>query len=226
MVQTYREHLSVRFKGLPEDSKVLQRHFPGWAVLVEKLTTPRLRAQDIRRILGLTYRQIHNWNTHKLLWFRRDSQTEWRRFSIADIFGLALVKKVAESGVPFSKLQKSFAVRMGVPGLLWNALPYLIAGQESYLYTDFENLCLLALPHSESGNKILNIPVDSMGEEPAMVLPLKPILEALAAKLDLPDFGASVNADRSYSFTISGVPLRLEDLHLKTEFEHPRRQGA
>ncbi len=200
-----------QFKPLPENRKVLRQLYPGWAVLVQKLTEPSLRAKDVRDILGLTYRQIFHWHTRKLLWSRQESSGEWRRFSIADIFGLALVKKVAELGIPFDRLQNSFAVRMGVLTYMWRGLPYLVAGREAYLYTDFENF-LDWLPNDSSPKSFLSVPADSGNPRLRVLLPLKPVLIELSGKLDLPEFKVSINPDGNFSFEISGVPLRLENL--------------
>ncbi len=200
------------FKALPEDRRVLRHWYPGWAVLVEKLTATSLRAKDLKRILGLTYRQIYHWHTRKLIWDRRNSETEWRRFSIADIFGLALVKRVAELGIPFDRLQKSYAIGMSVPGFLWRALPYLVAGRDGYLYTDFENFCYFAIVGSDSASKTVEVRIDSESAGPIVVLPIKPIVKDLVGKLDLADFKVLVNEGGIYSFQINGVPLQLEDL--------------
>ncbi len=210
MVQIAKSPYKGRLRWLPEDRKVLKRWYPGWAALVEKLSDRGLRAKDIRRILGLTYRQIYHWHTRKLLWYQRDSQTEWRRFSIADVFGLALVKRAADLGISFDKLQKSFAVGMGVPTALWNALPDLVAGRDYCLCTDFENICSLG----KSGSKLKTF-IDPGTRDPIIVLPLQPILRDLATKLGLPDFKVSVNKNGSYSFEINGVPLRIEDRQLR-----------
>ena len=201
-----------RLNQLPEHRKVLRQWYPGWAVLVEKLTEPSLRAKDVREILGLTYRQIFHWHTRKLLWSRQESSGDWRRFSVADIFGLALVKKVAALGVPFDRLQNSFAVRMGVPRHAWRGLPYLVAGREVYLYTDFENFLEWHMPNGDTSKTSVSVPLDSENPRLMVLLPLKPTLTELARKLDLPDFKVSTNTDGHYSFEISGVPLRLEDL--------------
>lgn len=200
-----------RLKELPENRKILQQRYPGWAVLVETLTTPSLRAKDVRGILGLTYRQIYHWHTRKLLWSKQGSGGEWRRFSIGDILGLALVKQVAELGIPFDKLQKSFAIRYGVPTYLWRALPYLVAGREAYLYTDFESF-LNFVPDSGSMENRLEVGVDSQNARPILVLRINPIIRELVGKLHLSHFKVSADTDGSYSFEIKGVPLKLEDL--------------
>jgi len=201
-----------QLRALPENQKLLQQGYPGWAVLIAKLNDPTLRAKDVQRILGLTYRQIHHWSSRKLLWYERDSRGEWRRFSIADIFGLALIKSVADLGIPFDRLQKSFIIQMAVPSHLRNALPHLVAGREGCLFTDFENFCDILIPGSDSTNKSVEVPIDSKSEEPIIILKLKPILDMLAKKLDLTEFKVCINKDRSYSFQINSVPLKLEDL--------------
>jgi len=202
-----------RLKALPENRKTLKQSYPGWAVLIAKLTDAKLRAKDVREILGLSYRQIHHWHVRKLLWYERSSPAEWRRFSIADIFGLALIKRAADLGIPFDKLQKSFVIGTGVPGLLWNALPHLVAGREGFLYTDFESFCNVFMPGNDSAKKSVEVPIGSESEGPIVVLPLKPILNALAEKFNLAEFKVIVNEDGSYSFHINGIPLQLEDLH-------------
>jgi hypothetical protein len=214
-----------RLRAMPENRKILQQCYPGWAVLIATLTDATLRAKDVQRVLGLTYRQIHHWSFRKLLWYERDSRAEWRRFSIADIFGLALIKSVADLGIPFDRLQKSFIIQMAVPGHLRNALPHLVAGREGCLFTDFENFCDFLIPGSDSANKSVEVPIDSKNEEPIIILRLKPILDVLAKKLDLADFKVCINNDRSYSFQINGVPLQLEDLRY-TERETPKVQRA
>lgn len=210
-----------QLKPLPENRKTLRQSYPGWAVLLQKLTEPSLRAKEVRHILGLTYRQIFHWDSRRLLWGRQASSGKWRRFSVADIFGLALVKKVAELGIPFSKLQSSFAIRMGVPTYLWRALPYLVAGREAYLCTDFESFLSFYMPSSDSPRNALAIPLDSGNPRPVVLLPVKPMLNELARKLDLPDFKVSVNPGGHYSFEIRGVPLRLEDLRYTGEGKTP-----
>jgi len=209
-----------RLKALPEDRKILKQSYPGWAVLIAKLTDAKLRAKDVQEVLGLSYRQIHHWHVRKLLWYERNSQTEWRRFSIADIFCLALVKKVATLGISFDKLQKSFVVSMGVPGLLWNMLPRIIAGREAFLYTDFEDFCEIAISKNGSENKTVEVSIVSESREPIIILPLKAVVNELASKLDLPDFRVLANEDGSYSFQINGVPLLLEDLHYTEKEMH------
>jgi hypothetical protein len=213
--------LEGQLKPLPENRKALRQLYPGWAVLVQKLTEPSLRAKDVRHILGLTYRQIYHWHTRKLLWSRQESSGEWRHFSVADIIGLALVKKVAELGIPFDKLQNSFAVRMGALTYMWRGLPYLVAGREAYLYTDFENFLSWHMPSGGSSENGLSVPLDSANPRLMVLLPVKPTLTELARKLDLPDFKVSIDVDGQYSFEISGVPLRLEDLSYSGEAGTP-----
>lgn len=202
----------ARLKELPENAKVLRRGYPGWGVLLDKLTEPSLRSNDVRRILGLTYRQIVHWDSRELLWSRQESSREWRHFSIADMFGLALVKRVAELGIAFDKLRSSFAVRMGAPRYLRRALPYLVAGREAYLYTDFETFLNLYVPSADSPSGGLSIPLEPGNPRPTVLLAVKPILTDLATKLNLPDFKVTVNGDGHFSFEVHGVPLRLEEL--------------
>jgi hypothetical protein len=213
--------LEGQLKPLPENRKALRQLYPGWAVLVQKLTEPSLRAKDVRHILGLTYRQIYHWHTRKLLWSRQESSGEWRHFSVADIIGLALVKKVAELGIPFDRLQNSFAVRMGAPTYLWRGLPYLVAGREAYLCTDFESFLDWYMPDGGSSKNSLSVPLDLEKPRLIVLLPVKPILTELARKLDLPDFKVSINPDGHYSFEIRGVPLRFEDLTYTGEGKTP-----
>ena len=98
--------------SLPTDIVFTRKFYPGWASLVEKLTLRNLKSSDVHRILGLTYRQLKDWEERGIL-KSRSQRAEgakakgWRKFSIVDLIALGILKEAKRQGLPVTQPQKA-----------------------------------------------------------------------------------------------------------------------
>ena len=97
--------------SLPDDLNFTKRYYPGWGILMETLTENRLKASDLRDVLGLTYRQINDWDNRGILQTYRsksndNKDTGWRKFSVSDLMPLSILVNLKKLGIPVSRLKK------------------------------------------------------------------------------------------------------------------------
>lgn len=74
------------------------------------LKKPLMKPGEVTKILRITHRQLYYWDKREasaggLLVARNRS---WRKFSILDVFGFAIIKKLLQQGIKVEKYEKVF----------------------------------------------------------------------------------------------------------------------
>jgi hypothetical protein len=206
----------MAYYSLPGDLSFLKEVYPGWGALIEKANERMLTSKDVKRILGLSYRQLTDWEKRGMLKsiFARpmSERTEgWRRFSVLDLLCLGLLKEAKKHGISITKLQNFMSRIFSIGGLLYGAIPYIVYGFEVFLYTNLDDWIDIASPVPR--DKRFGPPIDDLRKSNLVVIfPLNRIAEGVLKKLRLPDFQAIKKPMGNYSFVINGVPLALEQL--------------
>ena len=204
------------YYSIPDDLSFLKKLYPGWGVLIEKANERMLTSKDVKRILGLSYRQLTDWEKRGMLKsiFARpmSERTEgWRRFSVLDLLCLGLLKEAKRQGISITRLQKFMNRIFSIGGLLYGAIPYIVYGFDVFLYTNLDDWIDIASP--VPGDKRFGPPIEDLRKSNLVVIfPLNSIVEGLLQKLKLPAFQAIRRPEGGYSFVINEVPLALEQL--------------
>lgn len=206
----------MAYYSIPGNLSFLKEAYPGWGALIEKANERMLTSKDLKRILGLSYRQLNDWENRGMLKsiFARpmSERTEgWRRFSVLDLLCLGLLKEAKRQGISITKLQTFMNRIFSIGGLLYRAIPYIVYGFDVFLYTNLDDWIDIASP--VPGDKRFGPPIEDLRKSNAVVIfPLNRIVEGLLQKLKIPDFQAVKKPEGNYSFVIKGVPLALEQL--------------
>jgi MerR-like DNA binding protein len=190
--------------------------YPGWATLIDKLTEKRLKASDLKGMIGLTYRQLNDWDERGMLksttdGMRKEKGAGWRKFSIAELVPIAILKALRGQGIPLSKLHNVRAALFFEEVFFIELIPAIVEGIDTYFLTDLQN-------HSgydslDPSKDTFEIPKFVMEElSVGVFLSVNPMVKMIFEKLNLSDFEAIEMSDGSYSFKINGVPLALENL--------------
>ena len=194
------------YRDLPESKTALKRMCPAYYTLIEKAQERFLTAKDLQNILGVSYRQINDWDTKGLINFDRGSDAAWRRFSVFDILSLALLRAVNEQGIPLKKLKKFFGLD-AYENSLYKKIPQFIDGKNISVWTDFETFAMF------TDEEEIKIPSDLYQKERIVVgIALKPIIDKVVEKIKFEKFRVDVQKDGSYRIFINGVPLNLENM--------------
>ena len=206
-------------KLLIYDDKFRQT-FPGWDTLVRKVMEKSLTLKDVTKCVGVTRRQIDYWIQKGVLPSKSKYPQEWKRFSLIDLFVLAVGLKFRSKGIEIASLPYIVA---GLPPHYSDPqneifVP-IVYGHEVFLYSDFEDLTGVFSPDVEDkkqdGGPTALLKIELMLEHKTSFfagVSLKKICDELARKLDLPDFRVNVLPDGQYKFIINDVPLELESL--------------
>lgn len=203
---------------LTRNLKALKTFYPGWGALIEKLRERRFTSKDVKRFLDISYRQLNDWEGRgkmKSIFIKsvRERTDGWRRFSMLDLFSLGLLKEAKKVGIPITRLQKFMDIIFFVNDIIYNDIPYIVYGDDVYIYTDLNNFMgTFCLQTEDQGNipAFINERLKRSGF--MMLLLLSRIVENIFKKMDLSDFQAIKKPDGGYKFHINGVPLALETL--------------
>ncbi len=106
---------------------------------------PYLRAGDIASSIGLSYRQLNDWDSKGILPSKRKEGTAWRRFTLREAFVLMVCKEIRASfGVPLESLSfiKNFMLQEGVDHFNV-ALAMMQKGLSVHLLTDLKETYIL-----------------------------------------------------------------------------------
>ncbi len=208
--------LTMAYYSLPGNLSFLKEIYPGWGALIEKANGSMLTSKDVKRLLGLSYRQLNDWETRGMLKsiFARpmSERTEgWRRFSVLDLLSLGLLKEAKNQGISITRLQRLMDQIFSVGGLLYQAIPYIVYGFDVFVYSNLNDW--ISIRPLGPGSDRVELSLDVLKKSDLVViLPLNKIVEDLLQKLELPDFQATKRPGGGYGFVINGVPLALEQL--------------
>lgn len=207
-------------KDLRTCAAVLSLTHPAWSVLIKELSENKfLTSSDLKRLSGITYRQLNDWEERGYIEPDRDSKEDWRRFSILELIGLVLLKEIRKHGIPISRVKKILEYSR-IRSILTERTPEFIKGKDYWLWTDFykfiwisENPPNRSVPSTTIKNKVSIEGFEN--SEILIAIPIKRIIDKIIKKLDFDHFKAKINKDGSYSFIVNGVPLILEDMPLE-----------
>lgn len=209
--------------SLPQTLEFTKSRFPGWGMLMATLTEKQLKAADLREILGLTYRQLNDWDSRGILRSFRDRSEEskadgWRKFSIIDVIALSILSELKRRGIPVSALKNVVDTLFLMNDTLYSVIPNIFYGIETYFYSDLDRFTEWDCADQETGG--LNIWYPDLPEIGMLVLiPISRLIENIFQKLSIPGFSAAKNEDGVYAFTINDVPLALEQLEKNPTIE-------
>lgn len=202
----------VSLRGLSDNKK----KYPGWGILLERVNEKMLKSSDVNRILGISYRQLSDWERRGLLKsiFKRPRGKKtkgWRTFSIADLISLGLLREAKRQGISITSLQRVMERIFFTKNLLNETFPHIVYGLDVFFYTNFEKWT--SYYGVERQHERVEVSVDYLRESNIVVIiPVNRIVDDIFSKLKLPDFEAVKKKEGGYSFKINKVPLALEDL--------------
>ena len=205
---------------IPSDLPTLKRKYPGWAKLVEKMTERTIRSEGVKRVLGISYRQLHDWEKERgILHSRSVGQSgkkgsSWRRFSILDLIILGIFTEAKKRSIPVTKLKEVIGDIYLSQFMVVDAFPGVVYGLDLFFVTDletsFEYWC------ADRMEPLVKIPIlKPRGIQTLVIIPMCPIIDHVFEMLNRQDFEATKKPEGGYSFKINGVPLALEGLTKK-----------
>jgi len=188
---------------------------PGWLALLKKADERALTSKDVGRILGISSRQLTDWEGRgelKPIFARplRVRKEGWRKFSVVDLLCLSFIKEAKRQGIPVTSLKHLMAKLFSVAGFFYDAISHVVYGTDVYVCTNLNDLMYVASPSDK--NQWRRITEDLRKSDLMVIVPLNRIVDDLFQKLELPDFQALKRPEGGYHFVINGVPLALEPL--------------
>jgi DNA-binding transcriptional MerR regulator len=197
-----------------------KKQYPGWGVLLEKVNEKMLKSSDVKRILGISYRQLSDWEKRGVLntIFKRQRRTKtkgWRTFSIADLISLGLLREAKGQGISITSLQKVMEKIFFTKNILNETFPRIACGLDVFFYTNFDKWT--AYYGVDRQHESVEVSVDYLRESNiVLIIPVNRIADDIFRKLKLPDFEVIKKKEGGYSFKINKVPLALEELPMFT----------
>lgn len=214
----------MKFIDPPIHFPRFQSDFPGWYTLKTKVMEPRLKLTDVKKYVGVTKQQLDYWIEKGVLSYQGKDPKAWRRFSLIDLFFIAIAYKLRSRGIEVSGLKQ---IRDGVLLHFTSlehfslAFVWIINGYDVFLLFDSEGGASIIPIDPEEAPKHISredIAVDVILRKQTSFfsgLSLKKTCDELVHSLDLPDFKVNILSDGSYKFIINEVPLELETLQRK-----------
>ena len=161
---------------------------PEFPPLFKKLLEKELSTRTVKKLTGLTDRQLTDWDHRGAIPVNRESRGGWRRYSPLDVFLLMICWEIRDKfSVPVEKLkfiQKS--IISNEPKCiekLFNAV--YIFNLQVFLITDFEKL-LLIKPLLEIADMIKKNTFSGRGYEKLIFLNVNRLINKLFKELGLP----------------------------------------
>ena len=105
-----------------------------------------LRASDIRETVGLSYRQLNDWESKGVLPSKKRSKAGWRKFTPREVFVLMVCKEIRDKfGVPLEKLSfiKSFMLKKEANHFQYAVEFMCKFGMTIYLLTDLKETFIM-----------------------------------------------------------------------------------
>lgn len=186
---------------------------PGWMALLKKADERTLRSREVGRILGLSYRQLTDWEHRgklKRIFARplRLKAEGWRGFSVVDLLCLSVLKRAKKRGISITRFSELMGELFSVSGFFYDAISRIAYGLDTFVCTNLKDFICVASPSDrKQWHRIVK---DLKKSELTVILPLNGIVDDLFGKLQMDDFKAVKRPGGGYSFIINGVPLALE----------------
>lgn len=193
-------------------SELKSRH-PGWHALHKMLSAQNMPSDAVCKYVGLTPRQINDWDSRNYIGCAREGRLGWRRFSALDMFALAVLKYLKTRNLPLSLfVDEHHGHFINLPNTLWLAMPYLIDGRKATFGKNLGTGQILA-PICESVREQYPS-IDNSATY--LMIGLQPIAQSFFSKVRIPGLNIQIDGDSRYSFEIDGKGLlTLEKLNLE-----------
>ncbi len=104
------------------------------------------RASDVKRAAGLSYRQLHDWDSKGVLPPSREEEANWRKFTLREIFAVMVCAEIRKQfGVPLESLRWVRAYMLQEEADHFRAAAELMAslGIGVYLLTDLKKTFIM-----------------------------------------------------------------------------------
>jgi DNA-binding transcriptional MerR regulator len=195
---------------------------PGWRALYRQLSQRDLTSKDLKTILGLTYRQINDWQTRGLLPSIQEQEkglnkgAGWKKFSFLELIPLAILGELKKNGFSISRLREPMKLLYLSDDLLLDVIPDLVNGNQILFYTDFYNVIgFKTFKTIKDYSEItFSFPTRSIEKNNFLItgLYINNLIGSIFKKSKLPNFSAEIDKNGKYRFQINGVPLALEEI--------------
>lgn len=198
---------------------------PGWLALLKKADERTLTSMEVKRIIGLSYRQLTDWESRGMLKpiFARPFRVKtegWRKFSVVDLLCLSFLKEARSQGISITRLQGLMGKLFSLTGFFYDTISHVVYGLDVFVCSNLKDLIYVASPTGE--DQWSRIIKDLKKSDLMVILPLNRIVDDLFQKLKMPDFQAIKKREGGYSFIINGVPLALEPLPGQANSKEPK----
>jgi hypothetical protein len=145
----------------------------------QRSNTDRLpyTAEDARRLAGLSYRQLHVWDSANALPDIREEERAWRGFSAYDLFFLLLCAELRRKlNLPLAKLGwlQTHMIRWIGDNRPKSASPTDL-NHDLWLVTNLRTGCALAVSFPDAGVEVARL-METAPEWPVVLLDLKPLV--------------------------------------------------
>ncbi len=193
----------------------VKQTYPGWGILLEKLSDRILTAKDLQKSLGLSYRQLNDWEKRGIIKsilnrpFVKKAEG-WRKFSIIDLIYFGILVNLKKQGIPVSKLITTIET-LRLNQNLSDIIPNIVFRKNIYFYTNLETWTGYQIPDE---NESFEIDQQDLNENDIiLILPLNKIIDDILFKVKIKDFKI-INIEQAgfLDFIINDVPLSLEKL--------------
>ena len=203
---------------IPNHFSLVKKVYPSWGALFEKIHARDLRAQDIKRILGLSYRQLNDWSTQGLILTVSERASGpksegWRKYAIADLLPLAVLRELKARRLPVEGVGHSLNSPEASLFSAYEIFPDFVYGDHLVFFTNLARTNYI-IPCEPGQDSIPIRPEDLTRPESEMMamFHLNRLMDEIFGNLKRKDFEAIREPDGGYRFIINGVPLTLEEL--------------
>ena len=116
-----------------------KQNFPGWSTLVRKVMEKSLTLKDVTKYVEVTRRQIDYWIQKGVLPSKSKNPQKWKRFSLIDLFTLAVGIKFRSKGIDIASLPYiADGLALHDSNILDEVFVRIVYGHEVFLYSDFD----------------------------------------------------------------------------------------
>lgn len=210
-------------KELPEDHRFLSEVFGinketknapdkfigGLQAVNDKICKRCMTARDIKRILGLSYRQINEWEQRQVRFSKRRSKKKgsWRLFSIEDAFSFAIIKALRYLKIPLSRNRK-LVESIRSSNIVQTILIYFAEGRKTFFFHDNDTLTGFYVENRKNSfdQQILT------AIKPIVFIPLNDLFLGVLKQSDREDFHVDFDKEtQKPAFYVDGRPVELSD---------------
>jgi len=149
----------------------------------KKLNKMEVSAKEAKGMAGISYRQIHTWDSKKILPKRSGEKSSWRKFTGKDIIKLTIISKLVDLGIPIGKLKKlmSWMNRPEPDAIEW-LIRQMSYGFNVFLCTNLEDS--FGFDTEGEAYEIVLL-IGDKTNKPTIVLPLNKIANDVFEKMGL-----------------------------------------